>query len=112
MKVTKIKSKESKHTSRTCSLFGRELKYQMPIRTEDLDKAIAEVTGAFDGVVDDKCGTKRGHCKLKSKERHIGCLVLVTTWQMQCVTRESISNTLLLPRAKLLLVPMNFFSSG
>ena len=51
MKVTKIKSKESKHTSRTCSLFGRELKYQMPIRTEDLDKAIAEVIGTFDGVV-------------------------------------------------------------
>ena len=66
----------------------------MPIRKEDLDKAIAEVTGAFDGVVDDKCGTKRGHCKLKSKERHIGGLVLVTTWQMQCVTRESVSNTI------------------
>ena len=36
----------------------------MPMRTEDLDKAIAEVNGTFDGVVDDKCGTKRGHCKL------------------------------------------------
>ena len=37
--------------------------------------------------------------KLKSNERHIVGLVLVTTWQMQCVTRESVSNTLLLPRA-------------
>ena len=81
----------------------------MPIRTEDLDEAIAEVIRTFDGVTNDKCGTKRGHCKLQSKERHIGGLVLVTTWQMQCVTRESVSNTLLLPRAKLLLVPMNFF---
>ena len=51
----------------------------MAIRTEDLDKAIAEVIGAFDGVMDDKCGTKKGHCKLKSKERHIGGLILVTT---------------------------------
>ena len=32
----------------------------MPVLTEDLDKAIAEVIGTFDGVVDGKCGTKRG----------------------------------------------------
>ena len=112
MKVTKIKSKQSKHTSRTFSLFGRELEISDAYTNGTLDKAIAEVIRTFDGVVDDKCGTKRGHCKLQSKERHIGGLVLVTTWQRQCVTRESVSNTLCLPRAKLLLVPMNFFSSG
>ena len=30
----------------------------MPIRTEDLDKAVAEVIGNFDVVLDDKCGTR------------------------------------------------------
>ena len=38
--------------------------------------------------------------------------VPVTTWHMQCVKGGSVGNTGLLPRAKMLLVPKNFFSSG
>ena len=94
----------------------------MPVRTEDLDEAIAEVIGTFDGVeLGNKCGTKRGHFKLYAKERHIGGLAVwlwkitpvpVTTWHMQCVKKGSVGNTRLLPCAKMLLVPMNFFSNG
>ena len=45
------------------------------------------------------------------QKRHIGGLA-DRTWHMQCVKRESVGNTLLLPRAKMLLVPMNFTLAG
>ena len=48
MKVTKIKSKQYHVRFR---FLEENWKYQMPILTEDLDEAIAEVIGTFDGVV-------------------------------------------------------------
>ena len=35
-------------------------KYQMPVRTEDLDEAIAEVIGTFDGVEEISAGLREG----------------------------------------------------
>ena len=71
-----------------------------------------------------KCRTKRGHCKLYSKERHIGSL-RDRLWKItghHCCSSYylvyavckggSLGNTWVLPRAKMMLVPMNFFSSG
>ena len=91
----------------------------MPSRTEDLDKAIAKVTGTFDGVEEIITGLR--HCELYAKERHIGGVadwpwkitpVPVTTWHMQCVEKGSVGNTRLLPCGKMLLVLTNFFSNG
>ena len=45
-------------------------KYQMPVRTEDFDNAIAEVIGTFDGVEEIWEGTVNYYLK----ERHIGGL--------------------------------------
>ena len=50
MKVTKIKSKQY-HVRFRFRFLEENWKYQMPILTEDLDEAIAEVIGTFDGVV-------------------------------------------------------------
>ena len=67
----------------------------MAVRFEDTDKAIAEVTGSFDGVD----ATKRGYRELHSKERHIVGLddrlwklpaVPVTTWHMPCTQYDGI----------------------
>ena len=67
-----------------------------------------------------KCRTKRGHCKLYSKERHIGSLA-DRLWKItghHCCSsyylvyavckRGWLGNTWVLPRAKMMLVPMNF----
>ena len=71
-----------------------------------------------------KCRTKRGHCKLRSKERHFGSLA-DRLWKItghHCCSsyylvyavckRGSLGNTWVLSCAKMMLVPMNFFSSG
>ena len=60
------------------------------------------------------CGIKRGHCNYIQRIDRLWKItaVPVTTWHMQCVKRGSVGNTRLLPRAKMLLVSMNFFSSG
>ena len=69
-----------------------------------------------------KCRTKRGHCKLYSKERQIGSgPAMENHWSSllfqllpgicRC-KRGSLGNTWVLPCAKMMLVPMNFFSSG
>ena len=93
-------------------------KYQMAIRTEDFDKLkslehsmvwwmiSAELREGIVIII-------KGKTYWWSYDRlwKITAL-LVTTWRMQWVTRESVGNTRLLPCAKLLLVPMNFFSSG
>ena len=51
LKVTKIDCKESKYMLPTFFAFYLEdSKYQMAVRIEDIDKAIAEVIGSFDGV--------------------------------------------------------------
>ena len=78
LKVTKIKSKQYKHTANTFSLLGREL----------------EISDASMNQSVNKCRTKRGHCELYSKKSHIGGLA-DQLW-----------------RIKMLLVPMNFLSSG
>ena len=44
-------------------------KYQMSLRTEDLDKAIAEHSIRCGG---NKCESKRGHCKLYARNISIG----------------------------------------
>ena len=40
------------HTTYVFAFWKRNWKYQMPVRTKDLDKAIAEVIGTFEGVED------------------------------------------------------------
>ena len=73
----------------------------MAVRIEDIDKAIAEVIGSYDGVEESNCATKRGYCKLYLKERHIVGLpdrlwkvtaVPVTTWHtcMPCARYDGI----------------------
>ena len=42
----------------------------MPVCTEDLDKANSRSHGNIRWCGGNKCGTKREHCKLYSKERH------------------------------------------
>ena len=88
-------------------------KYQMPVRTKDLDEAIAEVIGTFEGVEE-----IIALLRLYSKERHIGSLADPSRWKITAVPvtsvvkRGSAGNTRLLSPAKMLLVPMNFFSAG
>ena len=94
LKVTKIKSKQSKHTSR------------IPVCKEDLDKAITEVTGTFDGVEEIRAELREGIVNYIQRRpaRWKITAVPVTTWHM-----GSVGNTRHLPRAKRLLGP---FSSG
>ena len=51
-------------------LLEENWKYQMPVRTKDLDKTIAEVTGTFEGVEEIIALLREGIVK----ERHIGGL--------------------------------------
>ena len=67
LKVTKIKCKQSISSHVCFCLLEENWKYQMAVR------AIAKVIRTFDGG-GNKCRTKRGHCKLYSKERQIGSL--------------------------------------
>ena len=46
----------------------------MPVGTEDLDRANSRSHRNIRWCGGNKCGTKRGHCKLYSKERHTGGL--------------------------------------
>ena len=83
------------------------------IETEDLDQAIAEVTGTFDGEEEIRVELREDTNYIQRIDRLWKITAVpVTTWHMQCVKRGSVGNTRLLPRAKMLLIPMNFFSSG
>ena len=59
LKVTKIKSKQSTLHVRF-HFLEENWKYQMPVRTADLDKAIADVIGKFDGVEEISAGLREG----------------------------------------------------
>ena len=50
MKVTDQIQTIQAHTTYVFAFWKRNWKYQMPVRTKDLDKAIAEVIGTFEGV--------------------------------------------------------------
>ena len=90
-------------------------KYQMPVRTEDFDKAIAEVIRTFDGVEE----IWEGFVNFYLKERYIGGLNDLL-WKITTVPvtvpgicselkGDQYGNIKLLPCAKMLLVPINFF---
>ena len=105
----------STHHVRFHFLEGKR-KYQTPVRTEDLDMAIAEVIGTFDGVEE----IWEGIVNYYLKERHIGGLsdrlwkitaVPVSTWHMQWVKRGLVGNIKRLPRATMLLQCSNEFFS-
>ena len=93
----------------------------MPVRTKDLDKAIAEVIGTFEGVEEIIALLREGIVNYLQRKGIGGLadrldgkslLFQLLPGMMQCVKRGSAGNTRLLPPAKMLLVPMNFFSSG
>ena len=114
-------SKQSKYTSRTFLLLGRELEISDACTNGRFRWGNSWSHWNIRWCGGNKCGTKRGHFKLYAKERHIGGLAVwlwkitpvpVTTWHMQCVKKGSVGNTWLLPCAKMLLVPMKFFSNG
>ena len=98
-------------------------KCQMPVRTEEFDRATAEVTGTFDGVEEIWEGIVNNYFYMSFLKRKDVLAVLPTGcgksllfqlkstlhWHMQWVKRGSVGNIKLLPRAKMLLVPMNFF---
>ena len=91
----------------------------MAVRTEDLDKAIAEVIGPFDGVSEISAEQREAALQIMFKgktywrscrpamENH--CCFSYLTYAV-CKT-GSVGDTRLLPRAKMLLVAMNFLSS-
>ena len=62
LKVTKIKSKQSTKSTRQVRFRFLEANwnYQMSLRTEDLDKAIAEVIGTFGGLEEMSAGLREG----------------------------------------------------
>ena len=88
----------------------------MPVCTEDLDKAMAEVTGTFHSVEEISAKLRESIVNyIKGETFWQFCrparwkitAVPVTTWHM-----ESVGNTRHSPRVIMLLVPMNFFPSG
>ena len=93
----------------------------MPVCTEDSDKAISRSHRNIRWCGGNKCGTKREPCKLYSKEKHTGGLadrldgksLLFHGYYLAYGVghMESVVNARHLPRAIMLLVPMNFFSS-
>ena len=93
----------------------------MPVRTKDLDKAIAEVIGTFEGVEEIIALLREGIVNyiqrkdiggLADRLDRKSLLFQLLPGMMQCVKRGSAGNTRLLPPAKMLLAPMNFFSIG
>ena len=57
----------------------------MPVGTKDLDKAIAEVIGTFDGVEEIVA-----LLRLYSKERHVGGLADPSRWKITAVPVTSV----------------------
>ena len=93
----------------------------MPVRTKHLDKVIAEVIGTFEGVEEIIALLREGIVNYIQRKDIRGLadrldgkslLFQLLPGMMRCVKRGSAGNTRLLPPAKVLLVPMNFFPSG
>ena len=88
----------------------------MPVCTEDLDKAMAEVTGTFHNVEEISAELRESIVNYIKGETYWR-FCRPARWKITAVpvtTRHmgSVDNTRHLLRAKMLLVPMNFFSSG
>ena len=88
----------------------------MPVCTEDLDKAMAEVTGTFHNVEEISTELRESIVNYIKGETYWR-FCRPARWKITAVpvtTRHmgSVGNTRHLLRAKMLLVPMNFFSSG
>ena len=99
MKIDCSGPEQSKHTSRRlCFCFLEEnWKYQMPVWTEDLDQAVAENIGTFDGVKEISVGLTEDVVIIFKGSIGYGKSLLfqcpVSTWHMQCVKRGSVGNT-------------------
>ena len=89
-----------------------------------VDKAIADVTGTFDGVEEISAELREGIVNYIQRTLHerrdIMILAVLPTGQIENHCRSSYTTwhmwsaakTRHLPRAKMMLVPMNFFSCG
>ena len=93
----------------------------MPVRTKDLDKAIAEVIGTFEGV-EEIIALRREGIVNYIQRKDIGgladrldgksLLFQLLPGMMQCVKKGLGRQHSTFTSCQMLLVPMNFFSSG
>ena len=100
--MTKIKSKQSTKSTRQVRFRFLEANwnYQMSLRTEDLDKAIAEVIGTFGGLEEMSAGLREGI--LNYIQRKDILAVLPAGYGKSLLFQLLPSNTRLLPCAKIL----------
>ena len=71
--MTKIKLKQSTHISRKVLLFGRELEISDACMNIRFRPGYSRSHWNIQWCGGSECGTKRGHCKLYSKNRSGGC---------------------------------------
>ena len=92
--MTKIKLKQSTHISRKVLLFGGELEISDACMNVRFRPGYSPSHWNIRWCGGTECGTKRGHCKLYSKNRSGGGgAVPVTAWHMQRVKSGSVGNT-------------------
>ena len=93
--MTKIKLKQSTHTSCKVLLFGRELEISDACMNIRFRPGYSRSHWDIQWCGGTECGTKRGHSKLYSKNRSGGGegAVPVTAWHMQHVKSGLVGNT-------------------